>query len=136
MTGYSCSSFWLAQFFCAINGYGATGQKVFCKQISELCPAWPSDVIRNENAILELNSPYPNETFLLIYPVWQMKIEVDSFTSWGCLIIKSKIFRYIEGTTCQYLGVTKSTFSFHVEMFFLLVEPKASLVIKRSTHEN
>ena len=35
MTGYKFSTFWLAQFFCAINGYEATGQKVFYKQTAD-----------------------------------------------------------------------------------------------------
>ena len=35
MTGYGCSTFWLAKFFCAMNGYEATGQKVFSKQTAD-----------------------------------------------------------------------------------------------------
>ena len=33
-------------------------------------------------------------------------------------------------------SMVRSIFSFHVEMVFLLDEPKASLVTKRSKHEN
>ena len=40
------------------------------------------------------------------------------------------------GVTNKTFQLARSIFSFHVEMFFLLGEPKASLVIKRSKHEN
>ena len=41
------------------------------------------------------------------------------------------------GVTNKSFQLAKSIFTFHVEMFFFLGEPKASLVIiKRSKHEN
>ena len=36
MTGYRWPTFWRAQNFCAINGYDARGQYVFCKQTADL----------------------------------------------------------------------------------------------------
>ena len=36
MTGYVCSTFWLAQIFGATNGFAATGQNVFSKQTADL----------------------------------------------------------------------------------------------------
>ena len=41
-------------------------------------------VFRHGNPILESNSPYSNESFLLIYPIQDMRFEVDGFTSQGC----------------------------------------------------
>ena len=80
MTGYSCFTFWIALFFCAINGYEATGQNVFYKQTADFIPV---AILVATMAILKSNSPCPNESFLLIYPVWPMRIEVDHFTSQG-----------------------------------------------------
>ena len=40
------------------------------------------------------------------------------------------------GVTIKTLELARSIFSFHVEKLFLLGKPKASLVIKRSKHEN
>ena len=57
---------------------------MFCKQISEPCPGWPSEVIWNEVAILELKFPCPNASFLYMNYVRQIKTEIDSSTSQGC----------------------------------------------------
>ena len=57
MTGYWCSTFWLALFFCAINVYETTGQKVFCKQTADL-HHWGSlsgFVFENKKVLFRLN---------------------------------------------------------------------------------
>ena len=43
---------------------------------------------------------------------------------------------FIHGDNYKSFQLARSIFSFHVEMLLLLGEPKASLVIKRSKHEN
>ena len=89
MIAYWYSTHWLSYFFCTINGKTAIRQKVFCKQISEPCPGWPSEVIWNEVAILELKFPCPNASFLYMNYVRQIKTEIDSSTSQGCLLIET-----------------------------------------------
>ena len=54
---------------------------MFYKQTADFIPV---AILVATLAIMESNSPCPNESFLLIYPVWQMRIEVDSFTIQGC----------------------------------------------------
>ena len=55
-------------------------------------------VFRHGNPILESNSPYSNESFLLIYPIQDMRFEVDGFTSQGCV-----------GKPENYLKITSKT---------------------------
>ena len=63
---------------------------------------------------------------------------VEKLRLWNLCIWKITIKWYFssQGVNDETFQLARRIFSFHFDMFFLLGEPKAILVIKRSKHEN